>query len=266
VTGNASPLGLDPFRAASGRVYDYLLGGKDNFAADREFVQRVLTEAPESRWAARQNRAFVERAVDYCARQGIRQFIDLGCGLPSTTQNVHQVARRVDRACRVVYADGDPMAVAHAQALLARGPEVAGVHGDLRRPRDILCHDDVRRLIDFSRPVAVLMSALLHTIPDADDPPGIVARFMDAVAPGSHLVLSHATHDMDPDKVDAIRKLYEGAAMPLATRSKDEVRALFAGLEMVEPGLVYTVEWRPPLEFADPGLAGVYAGVARKPG
>ncbi len=265
MTGNEPRLGIDPYKAADGRLYDYMLGGKDNFAADREFAERLVANAPESRWIARENRTFLERAVQFCAEQGVRQFIDLGSGLP-TTDNVHQIARRVDRACRVVYVDKDPMAVAHAQALLADGIGVAAIKGDVRRPAEVLGHDDVRRLIDFSRPVAVLMAAILQTMTDGDDPAGIVAGFMDASAPGSHLVVSHATHDVVPEKAARARDIYRGASITLVTRSKQEVGAFFAGLELVEPGLVFTVEWRSHQEVDDPGRAGMYAGVARKPG
>ena len=161
--------------------------------------------------------------------------------------------------------DNDPMVVAHAQALLADGSRVAAIRGDVRHPEDVICHDEVQRLIDFSRPVAVLLAAVLHQVADVDGPVGVVAQFMDTVAPGSHLVLSHPTHDRLPADAGVTRKLYERAGMSLVTRSKDEIGALFAGLELVAPGLVFTVEWRPHQQIEDPGLAGIYAGVARKP-
>jgi S-adenosyl methyltransferase len=265
MTGNESAFGFDPRRPAAGRLYDYLLGGKDNFAADRELAERLVANAPQSRWIVRENRAFVERAVTYCAEQGLRQFLDLGCGLPAT-DNVHDFARRVDPACRVVYVDNEPMVVAHAQALFADGTTgIAAVKQDVRRPTEILCHDDVRRLIDFSRPVAVLLAAVLHNITDRDDPAGIVAAFTAAMAPGSYLVLSHPTHDVMPEKSAQAREISEGTGPPLVTRSKREVGALFAGLDLVEPGLVFTAEWRAEHAIDSPDLSGIYAGVGRKP-
>ena len=267
MTGNESMLGLDPCQAAPGRLYNYLLGGKDNFAADRELGERLVATAPHARWIVRENRAFVERAVTYCAERGLRQFLDLGCGLPTDGDNVHDIARRVDPACRVVYVDNDPMIVAHAQALMVGGTTgVAAIRQDVRRPTEILSDDDVRGLIDFARPVAVLMAAMLHNVTDLDAPAGIVARFMDAVAPGSHLVLSHPTHDVLPEESARARELYRRTTTPLVTRSRHEVGALFAGLELVEPGLVFTADWRAEQEVDFPGLSGMYAGVARKPG
>jgi hypothetical protein len=267
VTGNESMLGLDPSQAAPGRLYSYLLGGKDNFAADRELGEQLVAAAPHLRWIVRENRLFVERAVTYCAERGLRQFLDLGCGLPSDSGNVHDIARRVDPACRVVYVDNDPMIVAHAQALLVDGTTgVAAIRQDVRRPMEILCDDDVRELIDFARPVAVLMAAMLHNVTDIDDPAGIVARFTESVAPGSHLVLSHPTHDVLPEESARARELYRHTTTPLVARSRHEVGAFFAGLELVEPGLVFTAEWRAEHEIDFPGLSGMYAGVARKHG
>ncbi|HEX6471682.1 MAG TPA: SAM-dependent methyltransferase [Streptosporangiaceae bacterium] len=266
VTGNEATLGVDLSRASSVRVHDYILGGKDNFAADREFGERIVATVPQTRWIVREARAFLERAVKYCAEQGVRQFLDIGSGLP-TTDSVHEVARRVDPACRVVYVDIDPMAVAHAQALLATGiPGIAAIRGDARRPAEILDHGEVRALIDPSRPVAVLMGSLLHYLTDVDDPAGVIAGFMGPAAPGSHLVLSHGTFDMLPEESAQVSEFYRGLAVPLVLRSKHEVSALFAGLELVEPGVVFTAEWRPLHEVDDPGRAGVYAGVARKRG
>jgi SAM-dependent methyltransferase len=260
-------LGLDPSQAAPGRLYDYLLGGKDNFAADRELADQLVAAAPHTRWIVRENRAFVARAITYCAERGLRQFLDLGCGLPTNGDNVHDIVRRVDRECRVVYVDNDPMIVAHAQALLVDGTTgVAAIRQDVRRPIEILCDDDVRRLIDFGRPVVVLMAAMLHNVTDLDDPAGIVARFREAVAPGSHLVLSHPTHDVLPEESAQARELYRRTTTPLVTRSRHEIGAYFSGLELVEPGLVFTAEWRAEQEVDFPGLSGMYAGVARKPG
>ncbi|HEU5156641.1 MAG TPA: SAM-dependent methyltransferase [Streptosporangiaceae bacterium] len=265
MTGNESVPGIDPCQAAPGRMYDYLLGGKDNFAADRELAERLVAVAPHSRWIVRQNRAFVERAVRYCAERGLRQFLDLGCGLP-TTDPVHEIARRVDPTCRVVYVDNDPVIARHAQALLAASTTgVAAIRRDVRRPKEILCHDDVRALIDVTRPVAVLLAAVLHNVTDDDDPAAIVAHAMADLAPGSHLVLSHPTHDVLPGQAARAKELYRCTGAPLVTRSRHEVGALFAGLELVAPGLVFTAEWRAEREIDRPGLSGMYAAVARKP-
>ncbi|HEX6471808.1 MAG TPA: SAM-dependent methyltransferase [Streptosporangiaceae bacterium] len=257
--------GVDPFTASAARVYDYMLGGKDHYAVDRELGERLLANAPISPWIAQQNRLFLGRAVRYCAEQGLRQFLDLGSGLP-TQENVHEVAQRVDPDCRVAYVDNDPVAVVHAQGLLAGADGVVAVRGDLRRPAEILANDDVLRLIDFSRPVVVLMVAILHFILDDEDPAGIVAEFFDAVPPGSYLVLSHATHDIHPESATVAREIYRRASSPLVTRTRPEVGKLLEGLEPVDPGLVFISEWRPTQKIANPERSGLYAAVARKPG
>jgi predicted Ser/Thr protein kinase len=255
---------LDTGMANVARIYDAVLGGKENFSVDREIARQLVANAPETTWIARQNRAFLARAVRYCAERGIRQFLDLGSGLP-TQNNVHEVARRVDPACRVVYVDIDPVAVAHAGALLDGGAGVAAILGDLTEPTGILGNSQVRRLIDFSRPVCVLMVAILHFFDDCDDPAGIVARYADAIARGSHLVLSHATHDMRPEQASQARYIYREAAAPLCTRSREEVGRLLAGWQLLDPGLVFTSEWRPRRPIPHPERAGLYAAVARKP-
>jgi SAM-dependent methyltransferase len=255
--------GVDPRTASAARVYDVMLGGKDNFAADRELAAQLLSNAPISAWIAQQNRAFLGRAVRYCAEQGVRQFLDLGSGLP-TQENVHEVAQRVDGTCRVVYVDSDPVAVSHAHALLAGGANVAAIQGDLRRPAEIIAHRDVERLIDFSQPVVVLMVAVLHFVRDDEDPAGVISRLTDVMAPGSYLVLSHATHDTRPEEASRARGLYQRASAPLVTRTRQQIAGLFEGLDLVEPGLVLTTGWRPQEEIPGAERAGLYAGVARK--
>jgi SAM-dependent methyltransferase len=257
--------GVDPFTATSARVYDYMLGGKDHYAVDRELGEQLLANAPISPWIARQNRRFLGRAVRYCAQQGMRQFLDIGSGLP-TQENVHEVAQRVDPACRVVYVDSDPVAVVHGQALLARHTGVAAIQGDLRSPAAILAHDEVQRTIDFAQPVVVLMVSILHFVPDSEDPAGIIAHFVDAMVPGSHLVLSHATHDVRPESASRARDIYRRSSRDLITRTKQEIAALLDGLEPAPPGLVFTAEWRPLEEIPNPERSGLYAVVARKPG
>jgi hypothetical protein len=201
MTGELSPKppdGIDTRAPNPARIYDYLLGGKDHYPADRQAAEAVLAVAPQAREGARENRAFLQRAVRYLAEAGVRQFLDIGTGLP-TQGNVHQVAQAVMPEARVVYVDHDPVVHTHANALLTNNsPTTVAVIGDLREPEAILDHPEVRRLLDFTRPIAVLLVAVLHFIRDAEDPAGIVTRLRDAMAPGSYLVVSHATGDFHP--------------------------------------------------------------------
>ncbi|TDC86722.1 SAM-dependent methyltransferase [Actinomadura sp. 7K507] len=248
-------------------MYDYLLGGKDNYAADREAVDEVIRHAPDTPFLARENRAFLRRAVRWLAESGIRQFIDIGSGLP-TQGNVHEIVHQVAPDARVVYVDREPVVLAHGRALLASTPEVTVIQGDARRPGDILNDPELNRLIDFDRPVAVLMLAVLHFIGDEDDPPGIVARFRDAMAPGSHLVVSHVTGDFDADsRVRDAGAVYEKATYQITLRSRAYVARLFDGFEFVEPGLTTLSMWRPDLGAIVPPRADrqwCYAGVGRR--
>jgi SAM-dependent methyltransferase len=257
--------GIDPFTASGARVYDYMLGGKDHYAVDRELGDQLIANAPLSQWIARQNRLFLGRAVRYCATQGMRQFLDIGSGLP-TQENVHEVAQRVDPACRVVYVDNDPVAVVHAQALLAGNAGVTAIRGDLRSPVGILTNDEVQRTIDFAQPIVVLIVGILHFILDSEDPAGAVAQFVDAMVPGSYLVVSQATHDITPESASRARDIHRRAAASLVTRTKQQTAELLDGLELVDPGLVFTAEWRSPEQIANPENSGLYAAVARKPG
>lgn len=254
---------FDPTVPNVARVYDYMLGGKDNFAADRELAQQFLTNWPTSAWSARQQRAFVVRAVRYCAEQGISQYLDVGSGLP-TMDNVHQVAQRIIPESAVVYVDNDQVAHAHANALLATTPGVAAILGDARQPRNILAEVESRGLLDFSAPVAVLMTGILHFLSSAEDPAGIIRMFRDAMAPGSYLILTHGTMDSNPAEGKRAATVW-GEAAHLANRSRDEFAAFFAGLKLVDPGIVLTVQWRPEEAVRDPELAGIYAAVGRKP-
>lgn len=256
---------FDPTVPNVARVYDYMLGGKDNFKADRELAAQLLANAPNSTWIARQNRAFLARAVQYCAEHGIRQFLDLGSGLP-TMDNVHEVAFRTSPDARVVYVDSDPVAVAYAQALLAKSPGVVAIEADLRRPEEVLELARSAGRLDFSQPVAVLMVAILHFIPGNENAAQILRTFIAGMAPGSYLVLSHATHDAQPEESGRATAIYRRASSPLVTRTREEIAALFAGLPLVDPGLVFTVQWRPGHPPPDPPeAAGLYAGVAYKP-
>jgi hypothetical protein len=247
------------------RVYDYMLGGKDNFAADRELGKQLLDAFPQSSWIARQNRQFMGRAVRYCAEQGVLQFLDVGSGLP-TMDNVHEVARRVSPGAAVVYVDNDRVALSHANALLAKSPGVAAIWGDVREPGKILADAAASGVIDLGRPVVVLLAAILHFITDAEDPAGLVAVFRDAMPPGSFLILSHASHDVMPEESARARDMYRSASSPLVTRSYADVAAFFTGLDLVEPGVVPTARWRTVRSATATAMtADLLAGVGRKP-
>ncbi|GAA4099117.1 SAM-dependent methyltransferase [Actinomadura miaoliensis] len=248
------------------RMYDYYLGGKDNFEADRKAADEVLRVLPEARLMALENRAFLGRTVRFLAAAGIRQFLDIGTGLP-TQGNTNEVAHEVAPDARIVYVDNDPMVLVHARALLAdrdEGPTVV-VEGDVRDPDAILGHPDVRAIIDFDQPVAVLLVAILHFVRDSEDPAGIVERFKRAMAPGSHLVISHGTQDFDPERSAEAVRPYDSATAPFVTRSGAEIERFFDGLEMVDPGMVRLPLWRPdgdPPPYLD--AIWVYGGVGRR--
>ncbi len=253
------------------RMYDYWLGGKDNFAADREAADRMANAIPQLPWLARQNRGFLQRAVGFCAGQGVAQFLDIGSGLP-TNRNVHEIAQHVNADSRVVYADNDPVVVAHARALLS-GTQTAAVRGDVCRPDDILGAPEVRRLIDFSRPVAVLLLAVLHLIPDEADPAGSVARLREALAPGSYLLISHAdvaqAHAVGTDRrSDTARELVDAnrALVTVPARTRDEINEFFGDWTLVEPGLTDIWAWRPEDDTIanTSGFMRILGGVARK--
>jgi hypothetical protein len=269
----ASPaeLGLDTSVPNAARMYDYWLGGKDHFAADRGAADRQARVIPQLPWLARQNREFLRRAVRYCAAQGVTQFLDIGSGLP-TNQNVHEVAQQVSPDARVVYADLDPVVVAHARALLSDRQTVA-VAGDVTRPDDILATPEVGRLLDLTQPVAVLVLAVLHFIPDRADPAGAMARLRAALAPGSYLVISHA--DVSPAhivgterKSQAARELAESNQSPadVPARTRDDIAGFFGDLTLVEPGLTDIWAWRPDADVAvtTTDFMRILGGVARK--
>ena len=261
--GLPPPRGIDPRTPNPARIYDALLGGKDHYPADRRAADEILAAVPTAGAMAHANRAFLQRAVRYLAQQGIRQFIDIGTGLP-TQGNVHQAAQAIVPDARVVYVDNDPVVLAHGRALLA-GDRTEIVEGDLRHPDQILRHPDVRRAIDFARPVAVLLLAILHFVTDEEDPDGIVAHLRDAMAPGSYLVLSHATVDFNPNAATKATRAYDRASVPIVLRSRAEIERLYQGFELIEPGLVQLAAWRPnrpPAQGQDEVWA--YAGVGRK--
>ncbi|WP_037852371.1 SAM-dependent methyltransferase [Streptomyces sp. NRRL S-340] len=261
------PRGVDPGKASVARMYDAMLGGEHNFAIDREAVAAFTAIDPQVRTLARANRAFLGRAVRFLVDAGVRQFIDLGSGIP-TQGNVHEVAQAAAPGARVVYVDNDPVAVAHSEALLADDPDAAIVAADIRRPEEIVGAPEVRKLIDFEQPVAVLMITILHFVTAEEDPAGIVAAFRDALPAGSWLALTHATDEDRPDTAAAVGQLYrDRATSPVTARSHDAIAALFDGFDLVEPGLVHVPLWRPDREDEiprDPSSYWVYAGVGRK--
>jgi hypothetical protein len=265
-----SALDIDTSVPNIARMYDYWLGGKDHFAVDREVADRQARAIPQLPQLARQNREFLRRVVRFCAGEGITQFLDIGSGLP-TNQNVHQVAQAINPDARVVYADIDPVVVTHAQALLA-GNQTEAILADLTRTDDILNAAEVRRQLDFSRPVAVLMLAVLHIIPDEADPAAAVARLRAALAPGSYLAISHA--DVSTDHVVGTQRLSHAArelvdsnreTAGIPARTRDAIIGFF-DFTLVEPGLTDVWAWRPdgtadqtPSEFMR-----ILGGVARK--
>ncbi|RSN02896.1 methyltransferase [Nonomuraea sp. WAC 01424] len=237
------PPGVDPNVPSSARVYDYLLGGKDNVAVDRAVAEKLLAVAPEARAVARANRRFQIEAVRHVARRGVRQFIDLGTGIP-TSPSIHETVRRVSPACRVIYVDHDPVVRLHAQVMLADQPGVASIQADLRKPADILADPHVTGLIDFEQPVCVLMVGVLHFVMDAEDPYGIVAAFRKHMVPGSHLVLSHAMAESSPEAIAQLTLSTAGTPAQGAFRPHGEVLRLFEGFELIGPGLVPVQDWR----------------------
>jgi hypothetical protein len=258
------PAGIDVSQANIARVYDWWLGGVHNFPADRDAARELAAIAPNIHAVARANRAFLGRAVRYLAGAGIRQFLDIGSGIPAN-QNVHQIAREAAPGSRVVYVDNDDDVVAHSKLILDGVPGAIVIQGDLRDPGAILAHPDARRLIDFRRPVGLLLVAVLHFIPDSGSPGEIMAAFRGALAPGSYLAISHACYDAVPEQGSAFRSVYNARVAGQVTgRTRGEVKRLFDGFTLVNPGLVWLPEWRPDSladgldNFAETGLvAGV---------
>ena len=259
---------IDTSKPHPARMYDAYLGGKDNYAADREAVRQVLRAFPEVRAMARANRAFMQRAVRFLAGEaGIRQFIDIGTGIPSAG-NVHEVAGQVAPGARVVYVDNDPIVHVHANALLTGSGTTSIVLVDLRDPEAILAHPKLRGLIDFTQPVALLLVAILHFLKDEENPAGIVAALRDALPAGSFLALSHGTGDFHPPGAEGRAAAgYQNASAPLVLRMLDQVSVFFDGFELAEPGLVQAPLWRPdgkPPRPKDLAKIGIYAGVGQK--
>jgi hypothetical protein len=262
--GEDSPT-FDTSVAHVARVYDYWLGGKDNFAADRAAGEQAIAAYPDIVFSVRANRAFLARTVRYLtAEAGIRQFLDIGTGIP-TSNNTHEVAQSVAPGASVVYVDNDPIVLAHARALLSSGPAglTSYIDADLRNTGKIL--DTAAGTLDFSRPMAVVLMAILHLIGDEDDPYGIVAALMDAVPPGSYLTLSHIASDIETEALGEARdRVSKYMPVKQTYRSHAEVVRFFDGLDMVEPGLVRVQQWRPSSEVEAKSPAALWGGVGRK--
>lgn len=237
--------GIDTQTPSVARMYDYYLGGKHHYPADREAAARAVEAFPQLPAVLKANRAFLVRAVRFMAEAGIGQFLDLGTGLP-TQENVHQVAQAVNPAARVAYVDNDPVTLAHARALLATDDQTTVADADLRRPEQVLVHPEVTKLIDFDQPIGLLLVMVLHFVPDADDPAGMIARYRDAMAPGSYFATSLADRDSgDSEAVAAIEDVYRNATVPLVFRPRAQLETFLAGFDLVEPGLVEIPDWRP---------------------
>ncbi|MEU8378791.1 SAM-dependent methyltransferase [Streptosporangium sp. NPDC048865] len=263
----ASPAGVDPSVPNVARMYDYYLDGKDNFASDRAAAEQILKLFPDTRDSAKENRAFLARAVRHVVESGVRQIVDLGSGLP-TRGNTHEIAHAVAPDTRVVYVDYDPVVCAHSRAILGKGDNVDVVQADVRNPETLLA--ELREHVDFDRPVAFLLLAILHFVPD-ENPDGagayeIIERLREASAPGSYLVLSHAI-DARPDSTPEALEIYKRATEALSLRTHKEIDRFFDGYELAEPGLVFPSDWRPtdPPLFERRNAPIGYVGVGLKP-
>ncbi|MEU6100609.1 SAM-dependent methyltransferase [Streptomyces flaveolus] len=263
-----APRSIDISVPSVSRIYDFYLGGSHNFEVDREAARRAMEFLPGLPKIMQANRAFMRRAVRFAAQEGIDQFLDIGSGIP-THGNVHEVARAARPGARVVYVDHDPVAVAHSQAVLEGAEDADVVAADLLKPQDILTSPQVEGLIDLNRPVALLLVAILHFVEDTDDPCAAVAELSDALAPGSLLVLTHASYEGIPlpaERAGGAVDVYKDIRNPLIMRSRDEIARFFEGYDMVEPGLVPMPRWRPETapEDEDPYAFSGFAGVGRK--
>jgi S-adenosyl methyltransferase len=266
--GPAAP--IDVTRAHPARMYDYYLGGKNHYAADRAVADKVLAGAPSARTGPRENRAFLGRAVRFLAAEaGVRQFLDIGTGLP-TANNVHEVAQRVAPSSRVVYVDNDPLVIAHARALLTSDPagRTAYIQADLRDPEAILSDPATREVLDLGQPVALMLVAVLHFVPDEFQPARILATLLGALPSGSYLVASQVSMEDNPVLIGNAMSTYRAAGIPAQARDcGDFARLAFAGLELVAPGVVLVSEWRPESDAPRPlpSELSIYGGVGRKP-
>jgi SAM-dependent methyltransferase len=261
-----APESIDVDRPSAARIYDYALGGLHNFAVDREAAREMFAAMPDLPLLMQANRAFMRRAVQYLVGVGIRQFLDIGSGIPSVG-NVHQIARQMAPQARVMYVDVDPIAVAHSRAILEGDPLSGVVQEDLRRPDHILAHPDVRGLLDFSQPIGLLLVAVMQFVPEENDPPAIAARLRDALAPGSYVAISQPTNDSRIEEATKVEGMIDRLPTPFRYANRAAFEQLFAGWELVEPGIVWVPEWHPdsPDNVDEhPERSIVYAGVGRK--
>ncbi|GGO90969.1 SAM-dependent methyltransferase [Wenjunlia tyrosinilytica] len=259
-----APHGIDLTRPSVARMYDYYLGGSHNFEVDRAAARTALEVWPDLPMIMRANRAFMRRAVRFAVDSGIKQFLDIGSGIP-TFGNVHEVARAAAPDARVVYVDHDPVAIAHSEAIVADDDQTSVLQADLLKPDDIIGSEAVQRLIDGGEPVALMLVALLHFVGDQDSPRDIVARLRDALPPGSCLILTHATNEGYADPADEERDVYKRMGSPLIMRTRQEVLSFFDGFEVVDPGVVFYSQWRPDAaDEEDPARYSGYAGFGLK--
>ncbi len=266
VDGDMGQREVELDRPNAARVYDYLIGGELNYAIDRMFAEKILQVRPEARDLALMNRQWLRRAVRFGAEQGIRQFLDIGSGMP-TVGHVHEVVQAIDPACRVVYVDIEPIAVAHSKIVLQDIEDVAMVQADGERPEEVLEHPATERLLDLNEPMMVIMAAFVHFVPDARNPAGMIARYRRVMAPGSYLALSSGTFEGQGEEVRRAAELYRKSGTEVFARSRAELSALVAGFDIVPPGIVFTPQWRPddPGDVGEhPELASQLALVARK--
>ena len=261
-----APEGLDIDRPSAARIYDYLLGGFHNFEIDRQVARQAMEGMPDVVTQALANRAFMHRSVRYLVGAGIRQFLDLGSGIP-TLGNVHEIAQVADPEARVVYVDIDPIAVAHSRQILTSVPNTAVIHQDMTRPDEIMSHPALRAAFDLSQPIAILLIAVLHAVGDDANPVGIMARYRDLIASGSYLVIAHGTFEGRPEETARLVEISKRTPTPLTPRSREEIGAFFDGYDLVEPGIVFAPAWHPDGPDGpegDPALSGNLAGVGRK--
>lgn len=262
------PEGVDITVPSAARMYDYVLGGAHNFAVDRQLADKAAVVAPVTTELVLSNRAFLRRAVLALMDSGIRQFLDLGSGIP-TVGNVHEIARQVDPSSRVVYVDYDDVAVAHSQQVLAGDDLATVIEADMRDPEAVLGHSRTRGLLDFEQPIGLLMVTVMHYVTDDATAGDVIARYRDAVVPGSHLALTHITDDIRADEMAATAAIMSQSGDPVVNRSYDAIVGMFGDFELLEPGLVPTSQWRPdPANppAADDPVPPIYAGIGVKRG
>jgi SAM-dependent methyltransferase len=262
-----APEGVDLTRASAARMYDYYLGGAHNFGVDRELARQALALFPDGQLIAQANRAFLHRAVRYLLAQGVRQFIDIGSGIP-TAGNVHEIAQREAPDSRVLYVDHDPVAVAHSELLLQDNPGARVLQADLRHPRGIVDAPVLRELLDLTQPIGILLVAVLHFVSESDRPDLAIRQFRELLAPGSYLVVSQGTGEVRSAESKQLAELYRSTNTPVTFRTREQIRDLFEGWDLVEPGVVWVPQWRPdwPDDVgADPASTSIAAAVGRKP-